>query len=101
MAHYAYVVDGIVERVHVLANAVITDDNGVEQEALGQEFLGHLHGLPGENFVQCSYNGNFRNLYPGAGYLYNETLDAFILPKPGGDWILNEDTYSWEPVSEA
>jgi hypothetical protein len=95
MAHYAYVVDGVVERVYVLANAVITDDDGVEQEALGQAFLGDLHGLPADNFIQCSYNGNFRGNYPGVGFTYDKTLDAFIPPKPYESWVLDEDTYSW------
>lgn len=80
MAHYAYVVDGIVERVHVLANPVITDGDGVEVEALGQEFLGALHNLPVENFVQCSYNGTFRGLYPGPGFTYDVEADVFVAP---------------------
>ena len=33
MAHFAYVVDGVVERVHVLANPVLIDEDYVEQEA--------------------------------------------------------------------
>lgn len=81
MAHYAYVVDGVVQRVHGLANPVITDAEGVEQEALGQEFLANLHGLVAENFVQCSYNGNFRGIYPGVGYGYDPVTDVFIAPE--------------------
>ena len=81
MAHYAYVVDGVVQRVHVLANPVITDSEGVEQEALGQEFLANLHGLVAENFIQCSYNGNFRGVYPGPGYSYDPVADVFIAPE--------------------
>ena len=81
MAHYAYVVDGVVQRVHVLANPVITDDDGVEQEALGQEFLANLHGLVADNFIQCSYNGNFRGIYPGVGYGYYPVADVFIAPE--------------------
>jgi hypothetical protein len=81
MAHYAYVVDGVVQKVHVLANPVITDDDGVEHEALGQEFLANLHGLVAENFIQCSYNGNFRGIYPGVGYSYDPVADLFIAPE--------------------
>jgi hypothetical protein len=47
MAHFAYVVDGVVERVHVLANPVLIDEDYVEQEAFGQEFLSNLHGFMG------------------------------------------------------
>lgn len=81
MAHYAYVVEGLVERVYVLANPVITDSEGVEHEALGQEFLANLHGLVAENFVQCSYNANFRGIYPGVGYGYDPVADVFTAPE--------------------
>lgn len=80
MAHFAYVVDGVVERVHVLANPVITDDEGVEHEALGQEFLANLHGYQPEELVQCSYNGNFRGVYPGVGFTYDAIADVFVAP---------------------
>lgn len=95
MAHFAYVVDGVVERVHVLANEVITDADGVEQEVLGQDFLGNLHGLPSENFIQCSYNSNIRGNYPGQGYIYDSDFDAFIGPSPFPSWVLN-DAFQWE-----
>jgi len=81
MAHFAYVVDGVVQRVHGLANPVITDADGVEQEALGQEFLADLHGLVADNFVQCSYNGSFRGVYPGPGYTYDLVTDVFTAPE--------------------
>lgn len=81
MAHYAYVVDGVVQNVLVLANPVITDENGVEQEALGQQFLANLYDLVAENFIQCSYNANFRGVYPGVGYGYDSVADVFVAPE--------------------
>jgi hypothetical protein len=80
MAHFARVVDGTVLDIHVVANAVITDDNGVEQEALGQVFLADLHGYDSAELVQCSYNGNFRGAYPGIGYTYDLVADVFVAP---------------------
>ena len=80
MAHFAYVVDSVVERVHVVANEVITDSEGMEQEALGQEFLANLHGYQPEELIQCSYNGNFRGVYPGPGFTYDADLDVFVAP---------------------
>jgi hypothetical protein len=56
---------------------------------------------------QHLYDGEpFRGNFAAIGYTYDEALDAFIAPKPEptdevSDWILNEETYSWEPVSEA
>jgi hypothetical protein len=81
MAHYAYVVDGVVQNVLVLANPVITDENGVEQEELGQQFLANLYDLVAENFIQCSYNANFRGVYPGVGYGYDSVADVFVAPE--------------------
>jgi hypothetical protein len=99
MAHFAQVVNGVVMDVKVVANAVITDSDGVEQEALGQQFLSGLHGVPAEQFVQCSYSGGFRNTYPGVGFIYDEALDVFVAPKPDNEaWVLNEETFTWEPV---
>jgi hypothetical protein len=45
----------------------------------------------------------FRGNFAGIGYIYDEALDAFIAPKPGltedvADWVLNEETFTWEPV---
>jgi len=81
MAHFARVNNGIVQKIHVLNNNVITDKNGVEQEFLGQEFLANLHGGTPKEYIQCSYNGNSRGLYPGPGYKYDEELDEFIAPE--------------------
>ena len=33
---------------------------------------------------------------PGIGRIYDETLQAFIEPKPYPSWILNEETGKWE-----
>jgi hypothetical protein len=80
MAHFAHVVDGTVMTVHVVANEVITDSDGVEQEALGQEFLADLHGYQPAELVQCSYNANFRGVYPGPGFTYDPVNDVFVAP---------------------
>jgi hypothetical protein len=45
---------------------------------------------------QTSYNGSFRKNYCGIGYTYNESLDAFISPKPYLSWTLNEVSCYWE-----
>lgn len=104
MAHFAYVVNGLVMDLHVVNNNVIIDENGEEQEALGKAFLADLFGYEPENVIQCSYNGNFRNIYPGHGYIWREDLDAFIEPKPSptlevADWVLNKETFIWEPIN--
>ena len=95
MAHFAKVIDGQVVTVHVLANDVITDDEGVEHEELGQAFLAELHGCLPTELVQCSYNGNMRGMYPSPGHKYDENRDAFIPPQPYPSWVLDEDTCLW------
>jgi hypothetical protein len=106
MAHFALVnSDGIVETVHVINNSAL-DAGGdfPDSEASGQAFQASL-GLAREDAVwlQTSYNGNFRGNYAAIGGTYREDLDAFISPKPLPDeyvseWVLNEETYAWEPV---
>jgi len=39
----------------------------------------------------------FRGNYAGVGYKYDQKLDAFIPPKPFESWILNKDSYCWDP----
>ena len=92
MAHYAEIVDGLVVRVTVVNNAVITVD-GVEDGAIGAAFC---HALLGGAWVQTSYNGNMRFNYACIGYTYDTVLDAFYAPKPYPSWILDETTCLWE-----
>ena len=76
MAHFARVRGGIVVHVHVLVNSVITDEDGVEVESLGQVFLADLWGGDPAEYVQCSYNANMRGVYPGPGYTWDGTVFA-------------------------
>lgn len=80
MAHFARVLDNQVVKVHVVANDVITDDEGIEHEEWGQVFLANLHNYKPEELIQCSYNSNFRGRYPGVGFTYDAELDEFIAP---------------------
>lgn len=89
MSHFAYVQDGTVREVIVAE----------------QDFVDSLPARPGV-WVQTSYNTlqgehllggtPLRKNYAGIGYTYDETLDAFIPPKPYIDWVLNETKGDWE-----
>ena len=70
MAHFAKIEDGLVTQVIVVNNEVIKDENGTEQETLGIEFCQSLFG--GE-WVQTSYNGNFRGVYATIGDSWDGT----------------------------
>jgi hypothetical protein len=40
---------------------------------------------------------NIRKNYAGIGYTYNESIDAFVPPKPFDSWTLDDDTGLWDP----
>lgn len=75
----------------------VTVGNNDEPDEGYQWLIDNLGG----RWIKTSYNGTIRKNYAGIGYFYNETLDAFIAPKPiEGEWILNETTCKWEKVTE-
>lgn len=98
MAHFAQLDDNnIVTQVIVVHNNELLDENGQESEAKGIAFC---QSLLGGNWIQTSYNGNFRKNYAGQGFTYDVIRDAFIPPKPEGNWILDETTCQWKEVGE-
>ena len=92
MAHFAQLENNIVTKVIVVANQDILDENGQESEEKGIAFCSNLLG---GTWIQTSYNAKIRKNYAGIGYTYDETLDAFVPPKPFASWILNETTCQW------
>tara|TARA_Y100000034_G_C6641283_1_gene280317 strand:- start:9 stop:374 length:366 start_codon:yes stop_codon:yes gene_type:complete len=100
MAHYAELnSENVVTRVLVVNNDVITDSEGNESEEMGKLFLQGIYKTD-NNFIQTSYNGNFRKNYAGIGHTYDETRDAFIPPQPYPSWTLNETSCLWDaPVA--
>jgi len=85
MSHFAEInSDNIVQRV------IVAEQNFINSGAVGDSF----------NWVQTSYNGNFRKNYAGTGHSYDKARDAFIAPKPYPSWTLVEATCQWEsPVA--
>ena len=81
MSHFAEInTDNIVQRV------IVAEQDFINSGAVGDSF----------NWVQTSYNGNFRKNYAGSGYTYEKTRDAFIPPQPYASWTLVEATCQWE-----
>jgi hypothetical protein len=109
MASFAKIgLNGKVIEVLSVVNEVLHDSNGIEQEAIGIDFLTKLTGYP--IWKQTSYNTNagvhssgrtsLRKNYAGIGMTYDEDRDAFIPKKTYNSWILNETTCLWEaPVA--
>ena len=75
MAHFARIEDGIVRQVIVVNNEVLLDENSVEQESIGAQFCQDTFG--GE-WVQTSYNGNFKGKYASPGDIWDGT--NFVSP---------------------
>lgn len=80
MAHFAKVENSIIQQVIVIANSDCDDLEFPESEPVGQAFIASL-GLEGQ-WLQTSYNANFRGAYAGIGCIYDAELDAFIAPTP-------------------
>jgi hypothetical protein len=73
MAHFAQIENNIVTQIIVVNNEEVFD------EATGVAFCKSLFGDNTE-WVQTSYNNNFRGRYAGIGYTYDKTIDEFIAP---------------------
>lgn len=94
MGHFAKVVNGIVTQVIV---------------AEPEFFDTFIDTIPGR-WIQTSYSTRggvhleggtpLRKNYASVGFIYDDTRDAFIAPKPYNSWILNEDTCLWEAPIE-
>ena len=85
MSHFAEInSDSIVQRV------IVAEQDFINSGAVGDSF----------NWVQTSYNGNFRKNYAGSGYTYDKSKDAFIAPKPYPSWLLVEATCQWKAPTD-
>ena len=90
MAHYAFL------DINNVVTEVIT---GIDENEL-------IEGLDTETWYgnfrdqvckRTSYNGKIRKNYAGVGFTYDESLDAFIPPKPYASWKLDKKTCLWKP----
>ena len=104
MSHFAKLENNVV----VFVTVGRQEDDGLEAE---------LSERTGDVYRQTSYNTRggvhytdgepsedqtkaFRKNYAGIGYVYDEDRDAFIPPKPGDDWVLDETSCLWQSPEE-
>lgn len=105
MAHYAFL-DGnnIVTQVIVGRDEDDLPEGITDWEVYYGEKMGQRCLRTSYNTIAGQHTGGgtpYRGNYAGIGYSYDETLDAFIPPKPSEDAILDPETFSWvveEPV---
>ena len=76
MAHFAQVFNEIVQCVIVVSNDDCDNLPFPESEPVGQTFIASI-GLQGE-WLETSYNNNFRGTYAGIGFTWNGT--DFVAP---------------------
>ena len=117
MAHFAKLgINSKVIGVEVVADDDMKNADGVEDEAVGIQFLERIHGWPlwkqtsyntrgGKNYKEDGTESDdqskaLRKNYAGLGYTYDEDRDAFYAPKPYASWVLDETTCYWKaPVT--
>jgi hypothetical protein len=104
MAHYAFINDqNIVTEVIVGRNEDEVVDGVTDWEAYYAEFRGQTCKRTSYNTQGGAHTGDgtpYRKNYAGIGYTWDEGRDAFIPPKPYPSWVLNEDSCLWEaPVA--
>lgn len=99
MSHWAQL-----NEENLVTQILVCDNN----DPNGDEGYQWLIDTFGGTWVQTSYNTHggvhlsggtpLRKNYAGINYLYDADRDAFIPPKPEGDFVLNETSCLWEEV---
>ena len=80
MSHFAKIDnDGIVQQV------IVAEQDHINSGAEGDVF----------NWIQTSYNNNFRKQYASIGGTYDKVNDVFISSKPYASWTLNAN-FDWQ-----
>jgi hypothetical protein len=88
MAHYAFL-----DENNVVTEVITGIDETETIEGLDPEtWYGNFRG---QVCKRTSYNGNIRKNYAGIGYTYDAVRDAFISPKPDGNYKFDEATCKW------
>jgi hypothetical protein len=101
MAHFAELnSSNEVLQVIVISNEDV-DANGGDQHADAETFVATIvpYNPTGVAWKQTSYNSNFRKQYAGIGYLYDSSLDMFIVPQPYPSWSLDSNGDWLAPVT--
>lgn len=91
MATFALVENNVVQNIVVVDDEKLLDDNGLENEQLGKNFLTAL--LDTDSWVQCYEDGK-RGKYPLVGDIYSQEFDIFVSPAPA-EWYELAESGEW------
>lgn len=83
MANFAKINGDLVTEVIVISNNDCDNLPFPESEPVGQTYIASL-GISGE-WLQTSYNANFRGVYAGIGYTFDASIGEygeFVAPLP-------------------
>lgn len=107
MAHFAKINPDTKEVLAVLyVNDVdVLDENGIEKESIGQQYLENHNNWPANLWIQTSYNtvnnihkngkAPFRGNYASIGFIWDENDQVFWPKKPYNSWVKDMSTASW------
>jgi len=113
MAHFAKLgSNSKIIQVLTLNNSDMLNADGIEDEAVGQQYLERHNNWPAQMWIQTSYNTSggthkdggtaLRGNYAGIGYVWDEDNNLFYPKKPYASWVLNTTTASWHsPIGDA
>lgn len=92
MAHYAKINEN-----NIVEEVIVIDNKNSETEQAGKEYIASI-GLEG-NWLQTSYNRNFRNEFAGPGDIYDPVNNMFVLDEVK---YLHKAMYvdSWQGIVE-
>jgi len=115
MAHFAKLgANSKVIQVLTLDNKDMLNADGIEDEAVGQQYLEQHNNWPAQMWIQTSYNTSnnkhssgddskaFRGNYAGIGYTWDEDDQIFWGKKPYASWVKNTTDARWQsPIGDA
>ena len=79
MAHFARIENNIVQQVIVVNNEVLENKDFPESEPIGIAFCKETFGADTE-WLQTSYNSNYRGRFACREYTYDPVKDEFVEP---------------------
>jgi hypothetical protein len=109
MAHFTKISEqNEVLQVVTLNDSDMLNEDGLEDESVGQQYLQKHNNWPSHLWIQTSYNTKqnthksgdntkaFRGNYAGIGYTWDNTNQIFWPPKPYPSWVKNVTNAKWE-----
>jgi hypothetical protein len=101
MAHYAFLDNSNI------VTEVITGKNENDGNGNWETYYANVRGKVCKRTSYNTINNShvlggtpFRGNYAGIGYLYDETNDVFIPPKPYPSWILDTNIWNWKAPTD-